>query len=525
MATIAYILLCHKDPDAVIAQVQGLISAGDCVAIHFDGNASAEDFGRVREALAGEVNVTFARRRLKCGWGDWSLVSATMETLEAALESFPHATHFYLLSGDCAPIKSARYIRAFLEREDADYIESVDFHTGGWIKTGIKEERLIYRHYLNERRHKWLFYQMIDWQRRLGLVRKVPVDLQVMIGSQWWCLRRTTVEAVLAMVQKRRDVVRFFSTTWIPDEVFFQTLVRHLVPEGEIKSRPLTFLMFTDYGLPVTFYNDQYDLLLGQDYLFARKISPEASDLKRRLAALYTTERTDFAISAEGRSLFDFLTGRGRIGHRFAPRFWENEASLGRGRELLIVVSKKWDVATRLVEDIESRTGIRGFGYLFHSDDISLPDLGGIQSSLFKRARHRRATLRMLYDYYKTDRMMICLDPGDLDLIRDFCSDRAATALLVVDCDFDEAGLTREAKRRGMASELTTAQTLAEVLPALRDSIAMEHDRIRDEGFANQHRLRQSASVEQNAKVLARFLAVSEGVAHELAEKDDLFSD
>ena len=97
-----------------------------------------------------------------------------------------------------------------------------------------------------------------------------------MIGSQWWCLRRRTIEAILRMTRERRDVMRFFRTTWIPDETFFQTLVRHLVPDAEIRTRTLTFLMFTDYGMPVTFYNDHYDLLLGQDYLFARKISPEA---------------------------------------------------------------------------------------------------------------------------------------------------------------------------------------------------------------------------------------------------------
>ena len=32
-----------------------------------------------------------------------------------------------------------------------------------------------------------------------------------------------------------------------------------------------------------------------------------------------------FTISNEGRSLFKFLSGRGRIGRRFAPRFWESE--------------------------------------------------------------------------------------------------------------------------------------------------------------------------------------------------------
>ncbi len=73
---------------------------------------------------------------------------------------------------------------------------------------------------------------------------------------------------------QRPDVMRFFRTTWIPDETFFQTLVRHLVPDREIENRTLTFLMFTDYGMPVTFYNDHYDLLLGQDRCSRARSAP-----------------------------------------------------------------------------------------------------------------------------------------------------------------------------------------------------------------------------------------------------------
>jgi hypothetical protein len=28
--------------------------------------------------------------------------------------------------------------------------------------------------------------------------------------------------------------------------------------------------------------------------------------------------------------------------------------------------------------------------------------------------------MRMLFDYYDTDRLMICLDPANIDLMRDF---------------------------------------------------------------------------------------------------------
>ncbi|MFD1808258.1 beta-1,6-N-acetylglucosaminyltransferase [Gemmobacter lanyuensis] len=50
---------------------------------------------------------------MKCGWGGWSLVDASLEAVKAAVEAFPRATHFYMLSGDCMPIKSAEYAHDF----------------------------------------------------------------------------------------------------------------------------------------------------------------------------------------------------------------------------------------------------------------------------------------------------------------------------------------------------------------------------------------------------------------------------
>ncbi|NAZ37698.1 DUF5928 domain-containing protein [Rubellimicrobium sp. CFH 75288] len=525
MAQIAFILLCHKDPDAIIQQAMQLTAAGDCVAIHFDARAPRAAYERIRAGLAGNPSVVFARRRLRCGWGEWSLVAATLLAVEAAVAAFPRATHFYMLSGDCMAIKSSAYARAFLDAEECDYVESFDFFESDWIKTGLKEERLLYRFFFNERAHKRLFYLALDWQKRLGLARRVPADIQVMIGSQWWCLRRRTIEAILRFVRERRDVVRFFRTTWIPDETFFQTLVRHLVPEPEIRSRTLTFLMFTDYGVPVTFHNDHYDLLIAQDYLFARKISPEAAELKRRLGRLWASGRTDFRISGEGRRLYQFLTGRGRIGRRFAPRFWEREASLGPEHELLIVACKKWHVAKRLVGSIKHHTNIPAIDYLFNEEDTPLPDLGGIQTTLAKRTRHRRALMRMLFDFHETDRLVICLDPGSMDLLQDFYADRALTRLLEVECQFTDAYLVGHAQRIGLAGEQTPPETMAQILPAIRFDIRHESDRIRDAGFPRHGRISELRSPEENAGPIAAFLSVSAETARGIAETPYLFSD
>lgn len=525
MAKIAFILLCHKDPDAIVRQAQMLTAAGDYMAIHFDARARPGHYRTIKEDLADNPNVTFAARRVKCGWGEWSLVQASLYAVEAAVAAFPRATHFYMVSGDCMAIKSARYAHEFLDAADVDYIESFDFFDSDWIRTGMKEERLIYRHFFNERNHKWLFYTSFGLQKKLGLSRCIPADIQVQIGSQWWCLRRRTIEWILDFTQRRRDVMRFFRTTWIPDETFFQTLVRHLVPEREIRTRTPTFLMFTDYGMPVTFYNDHYDLLTSQDFLFARKISSEALELKQRLGALYTNDEARFNISNEGCNLFRFLTERGRTGRRFAPRFWEAEGTLGRERELMIVVCKKWHVAKRLLARIRQVTNLPAIEYLFNEEHTPLPDLGGIQSTLGKRTRHRRALMRMLFEYYETQRLIVCMDPGNLDLLQDFGHDRSVTRVLEVKCNFSDAYLIGHATRIGLAGEQTPQETLDRLLPTIRGDIRYESDRIRDEGFETHLSMHESDDPAHQAEMISRFLDIAAEKAQEIVATDHLFAD
>ncbi len=526
MARIAYILLCHKDPDDVIAQAERLTAAGDFMAIHFDARAPAADFARIRAALKDNPRVTFARRRVRCGWGEWSLVQATLNATIAAEAAFPGATHFYLLSGDCMPIKPAHYVHAWLDEHEADFVESFDFFDSGWIKTGLREDRLIYRHPFNERTRKWLFYRWYELQKRMGWKRPIPPELQMMIGSQWWCLRRRTIEAVLAFCAARPDILRWFRTTWIPDETFFQTLVRHLVPAPELQSRTLTFLMFTDYGMPVNFYNDQYDLLVAQDYLFARKISPGARGLKARLGALYTDDAATLPpLSTEGRKLHQFLTGRGREGRRFAPRFWEAEASIGRGRTLFVLACKKWHVAKRLAEALRGQTGLPVIDYLFSEEATRLPDLGGAERTLAKRNRHRRSLLRRLFDHSGGDRLAICVDPAEFELIRDLYADEAEVRLLLIDCAFSDTYLSGHARRVGLAGQGTTDETMAALLPTVRFDVTFERDRILGAGLPHVFQMAETAAAEVNAAAIAEFLGLPVDQARPLADTPHLFTD
>ena len=525
MAQIAYILLCHRDPDTVVALAQSLTQAGDYVVVHCDARAPRSVFAALRAGLGDVPGVVFTPRRIRCGWGEWSLVAATLEGLRTGVSRFPDASHFFLISGECAPIKTAEHIRNALDAQPVDHIELNDFFDTNWIKTGWRDERLVYHHWFNERAQKPAFYAMYEVQRRLGLRKKLPRDLKIMIGAQWWCLRRETVEKLLAFVDARPDVLRFFKTTWIPDEIFFQTLVHHLVDADQIAPRAPTFLMFSDYGMPVTFHADHFDLLIGQPEFFARKISRHAETLRARLATLYGETGRAFGQAEDGRAVYAFLTGKGRVGQRFAPRFWETESTVGRDRELLIVVCKKYDLGKRLVGAARTVTGVATVDYLFNETDCPLPDLGGIERTMEKRHRHRRAVMRMLYDHFETDRLMICIDPEAFALLEDFDSDHATTRMLLIDCAFSDRWLTGHLHRTGLAGPDTPPDRMARLLQTLRNAIQHENEQILDARFQNLDRMRQGDPPIANLRALASFLGVDESTAHAILRGDAFFDD
>jgi len=409
MARIAFLLLAHRDPVRLVAKANSLTAHGDYVVIHFDRRAKPADWNALRNGLADNDRVRFAKR-CRCGWGMYSLVQASLNLIERARQSFADITHYYLLSGDCYPTKSRGYLDRFLT-DDRDHIEVNDFFESGWIKTGLKEDRLVYRHWFNERERHWLFYKSLNLQRRFRMTREIPEELTMRIGSQWWALRAATIERLLKFLNGRKDIIRFFRTTWIPDETFFQTLVGHLIPRDQLTDKPPTHLKFTDYGMPAIFHANQGDYLRADPGAFARKISPHADALHDALLDRFEQWESDGPEGTGSTNLFGYLTQRGRHGQRYAPRFWETAIGQRRRARLLIVVSKLWHVGEAMEKAIADMTGVRRLGYLFDEDrDLDVP-LGGLEVGLAKRNRHRVALLNLAFDALGTDRLMLCTDP------------------------------------------------------------------------------------------------------------------
>lgn len=517
---IAFLLLVHKDPEAVIEQAEALIAHGDCVAIHADRRMPEAEFARIAAALKPNDKVAFARR-VRCGWGEWSLVQATLNMIETARGAFTGVTHYYLLSGDCYPIKSRGYFEQALRASDCDTIECADFFTSGWIKTGLSEERLIYRHWFNERKRPWLFYRSMDLQRRLGLQREVPERMGMRIGSQWWCLRASTIEAVLAFMKRRREVVRFFRTTWIPDETFFQTLVPHLVPGDEIRAHPPTYLIFSDYGMPVVFQNDHYDFLRGRGRFFARKLSVSARDLRRQLLADFCDWESARPEGGSDGDLYGYLARRGRHGERYAPRFWERAIQIDEDRQILVVAAKLWHTGRSAERAIADVLGVPGLGYLFDEDADLDVDLGNLESGLDKRGRHRRAYMNLVFDALKTTQVLCCVDPGRTDVIDDLASEAGNVRILLIESEVPDQHLEDHARRAGLITPMSGDYERGEVMKALRHQFDTEVTTFRRRYRGMLYRHAAGRTRGENTLEIGHFLQVpripAEAVAREIA--------
>ncbi|QYK42078.1 MAG: glycosyl transferase [Paracoccaceae bacterium] len=281
--TVGFLMLCHTALDRAAQVARHLSERGCPVVIHVDSRVGARAFARFRADLADVADVRFSGRHA-CEWGTWGIVAATIEASALMLRDFPQVRHVYLASGSCLPLRPIDELRTYLdERPTTDFIESVTTADVGWTVGGLDIERFTLRFPFSWRKRRKLFDWYVGLQRRLGVRRRIPDGLVPHLGSQWWCLTRRTLSAILED-PRRREYDRYFRKVWIPDESYFQTLVRLFATT--VESRSLTLSKFDFQGKPHIFYDDHLQLLRRSDCFIARKIWPHAD----RLYQLFLTE-------------------------------------------------------------------------------------------------------------------------------------------------------------------------------------------------------------------------------------------
>jgi len=277
--SIGFILLTHTKPQQIIRLITKLNKMFDNPLI-----VCHHDFSQCDLAVdAIPKNVSFVRPHLNTGWGEFSLVEATVRAIQSMYEAPTNPDWFVLLSGADYPIKSAaQIVHDFTTNPNDAHIR---FEPVKYSTDNVGKRKLYYERYFSV---KLLSF---DFPRRLGLRRrelwlKHPILTKPFLpfsekfpcfrGSFWFCANRRAAEYILEFYDTRADVTGHYRKLFVADESYFQTILVN-APHLKLDSNHWRYEDWSSEGdHPKTLTMEDLPQLLASPAHFARKFDMEA---------------------------------------------------------------------------------------------------------------------------------------------------------------------------------------------------------------------------------------------------------
>lgn len=279
---LGFIILAHEAYEELSPLLDTLCGFNDEIVFHFDQSSKHKD---TLNKVIGNYNVIIPKLE-KVEWGEASIVNATLNSMELFKDK--NVDYVILLSGSCFPIKSRDELVLFLEKNrGCDFIDCHDVSHSSWVTDGLEKERWEYYHYLNWRKNKRLFTLSAKIQKTLKIKRDFIGRIKPMMGSQWWCLQKSTISSILDFTEKNNGR-KFISNTWIPDEFYIQSLVyNQKKATPELIKPQLTSYKFNSRGIPKIYSYSDINEIKKINNFFIRKINNNDIELKIKLKNVY----------------------------------------------------------------------------------------------------------------------------------------------------------------------------------------------------------------------------------------------
>jgi hypothetical protein len=214
MTELAAVILAHDDP----VHLHRLVGALEDVPIvlHCDARTAPPVFAAMTRGLPRRVTLC---ERIPTKLASWSLVQAELTALRKSLTQ-TRAEHIAVLSGSDYPLVPMQTLIDELGAwRGRSYFRNVPLPFVGWSHGGLW--RFQYR-FLTRRDQ---IVQIRGIPLRWPIKRKVPPELTLRASSQWKIYARRHVELLLALVDTRPDLLRFWRTVYIPDESFVASVL------------------------------------------------------------------------------------------------------------------------------------------------------------------------------------------------------------------------------------------------------------------------------------------------------------
>lgn len=240
MRRLAYLITAYGEWVHLERLIGALDAPGVGIFVHIDAKSAVPQ--DVIARLTERGNVWFAPRR-RVWWGGWSHTEALLSLMKLAASQSADYDYCVLLSGADYPIRSHEQICAALFSENgtkaaktasdglktSQNCEFINAYAG--FRPDKPESRV--QNYwcdgFDRRRLNSLKTIILRWMEialaKLGIQkRRYPFE-QIYVGIVWSALTMACVRYIVDYVRVNPRYRRFFSTSLVAEEMFFQTIV------------------------------------------------------------------------------------------------------------------------------------------------------------------------------------------------------------------------------------------------------------------------------------------------------------
>ena len=282
-ARLAYLISAYKLPAMLVRLVRRLDAPGARFLIHVDAKTPESAFRAMTDPVAGMPNVTFLPRHV-CHWGDFGHVRATLVGLRTLIASGEPFDHVVLLTGQDYPLKPNATIASTLAASAGQvFMRTFPLPTEHWTDGGM--DRIEQRHVrMGDRlvvfpgtpfRTRVASAVWARLSRALRLYRRLPEGVEPWGGSSYWCMPADCARYVDTFAETHRDFVKFFEHVYVPDEIFFNTVVMNSPFRDRVAGDDLRYYDWSAAAdNPAVLTTRDFDALASTPALFARKFDP-----------------------------------------------------------------------------------------------------------------------------------------------------------------------------------------------------------------------------------------------------------
>ncbi|BCJ90334.1 glycosyl transferase [Terrihabitans soli] len=283
---VVFIICAHDNPAALKRLVSRLASPWARVLVHIDKKADIADF-RIQDA-----DFIPDGKRVSILWGGSRHMLAVLNCLRHALQTYPGACRFVMLSAADYPIKPLGDIRDFLlANEDTDFIRVG--RKVVWNGPTPQDHNLKFHigdiELFNDRLSP--VPKMAAFARKLAakIPRRPPRGYVIYHGAMWWALSRKGAETVLRFADENTVFMRWIARARDRGEHFVQTalkadantVISQDATRGDALPATLHGVHYIDWSAggphPKTLGLEDLPALVQTSALFARKFHPATS--------------------------------------------------------------------------------------------------------------------------------------------------------------------------------------------------------------------------------------------------------